>query len=93
VALVIAHRGASAYELENTLAAFRLAVEMGADGVELDVHGTADSEFVVHHDEEIRGMRIANVTLDELRREPLRNGEKVPTLTEALGDLGTAVSV
>ncbi len=91
--LVIAHRGASAYELENTLAAFRLAVEMGAHGVELDVHGTADSEFVVHHDEEIRGMRIANVTLAELRREPLRNGEKVPTLTEALGDLGTAVSV
>ncbi len=92
MALVIAHRGASAYELENTLAAFRLAAEMGADGVELDVHGTADREIVVHHDETARNMRIADVTLDQLRSESLPNGEPVPTLSEALLSLGTAVS-
>jgi len=38
MALIYGHRGASAYAPENTLEAFRLAMEMGADGVELDVH-------------------------------------------------------
>ena len=47
---VIAHRGASADALENSLAAFRRAVALGADGIELDVHSTLDGAFVVHHD-------------------------------------------
>jgi len=47
---VIAHRGASRAEPENTLAAFRRAVELGADAVELDVRRTADDHLVVHHD-------------------------------------------
>ncbi len=47
---VIAHRGASALEPENTVAAFRRAVEVGADGIELDVRTTADGVLVVHHD-------------------------------------------
>ena len=50
VTLVIAHRGASHAEAENTLAAFRRAADMGADGVELDVRRTADDRLVVHHD-------------------------------------------
>ena len=49
--LVWAHRGASGYAPENTLEAFRKAVEMGADGVELDVQLTKDGELVVIHDE------------------------------------------
>jgi glycerophosphoryl diester phosphodiesterase len=48
--LVIAHRGASAHEPENTLAAFERAVTFGADGVELDVRATADGALAVHHD-------------------------------------------
>ena len=48
--LVIAHRGASRDEPENTLAAFRRAVEAGADFVELDVHAAADGELIVVHD-------------------------------------------
>ncbi len=48
---VIAHRGASRAERENTLAAFERAVEFGADGVELDVRLTADGALAVHHDE------------------------------------------
>src|SRR5262249_12116259 len=48
--LVIAHRGASALAPENTLAAFRLALAMGADGVEMDVQLTADGHPVVIHD-------------------------------------------
>lgn len=48
--LVVAHRGASAYAPENTLAAFRLAVEQGAEGIELDVHRSRDGALVVCHD-------------------------------------------
>jgi len=51
--LVWGHRGASGYEKENTLAAFRLAAEQGADGVELDVQFSKDGELVVIHDEKI----------------------------------------
>ena len=50
---VWAHRGASAYAPENTLEAFLLAAEQGADGVELDVQLTKDDEIVIMHDETI----------------------------------------
>ena len=56
--LVIAHRGASAAEPENSLAAFRRAVVMGADGIELDVHATVDGGLVVVHDELLDGRPI-----------------------------------
>lgn len=52
-ALVWGHRGASGYEKENTLAAFSKAIELGADGVELDVQLSKDGEMVVIHDETI----------------------------------------
>jgi glycerophosphoryl diester phosphodiesterase len=48
--MVIAHRGASRQEQENTIAAFERAAALGADGVELDVRRTADGAIVVHHD-------------------------------------------
>ncbi len=71
--LIWAHRGASAYAPENTLAAFRLAEEMGADGVELDVQRTKDGELVVIHDEKIDRVSeghgyVKDMTLSELRR-------------------------
>lgn len=50
---VWAHRGASAYAPENTLAAFQLAADMGADGIELDIQMTKDGTLVVVHDETI----------------------------------------
>lgn len=56
--LVIAHRGASRAERENTLAAFRRAVELGADGIELDVRRSADSRLVVHHDPRLGDGRL-----------------------------------
>ncbi len=82
--LIVAHRGASGYELENTLAAFRRASAMGADGVELDVHATADGAIVVHHDVDVAGRLIRETTLLELREHRLANGEPIPTLSEAL---------
>jgi len=92
-ALVIAHRGASARELENSLAAFRAAAALGADAVELDVHATADGVIVVHHDEAIAGHRIARMTRPQLAALRLANGEPVPTLGDVLGLLGPALQV
>jgi glycerophosphoryl diester phosphodiesterase len=75
---VIAHRGASRAERENTLVAFRRAVAMGADAVELDVRVSADGALVVHHDPVLAdGSRISALTRDQLPPQ-------VPTLTEAL---------
>jgi glycerophosphoryl diester phosphodiesterase len=82
--LVIAHRGASAYEHENSLAAFRKALDQAADGVELDVHATSDRELVVYHDPEVAGRPLGRLTLAEARRHRLPNGEPMPTLAEAL---------
>src|SRR2546426_332500 len=71
--LVIAHRGASAAAPENTLAAFRLAADLGADAVELDVRRTVDGQLVVIHDASVDRTtdgtgRVAALTLDQLRR-------------------------
>ena len=83
--LVIAHRGASAVELENSLAAFRAAARLGADGVELDVHASADGELFVHHDETVDGSHhIAHTAAGKIRALRIANGEPVPTLAEAL---------
>ena len=82
---IIAHRGASGYEYENSLAAFRRAVMLDADGVELDVHATRDGAFVVHHDRELPDVgAIPLLSLAEVRAARLRNGERVPLLSEVL---------
>jgi len=69
---VVAHRGASPRAPENTLEAFRLAVELGADAVELDVHLTSDGQLAVIHDETLerttgRPGRVAEMTMDAVR--------------------------
>lgn len=82
---VIAHRGASGYEYQNSPAAFRRAVAMGADGVELDIHATTDGAFLVHHDAEVRGVGIiGELPSTAFADYRLPNGEPIPTLTEAL---------
>ena len=86
--LVIAHRGASAVEPENTLAAFRAAAGQGADGVELDVHATLDGEIVVLHDPSIMGLPIAQARMRDLAQLKLPNGEPLPTLAQALDVIG-----
>ncbi|MBA3288120.1 MAG: glycerophosphodiester phosphodiesterase [Acidimicrobiia bacterium] len=74
---VIAHRGASRAERENTVAAFRRAVEMGADAVELDVRRTADGLLVVSHDPVVDERIIVATDAADLP-------EHVATLAEAL---------
>lgn len=92
--LLIAHRGASGYAPENTMASFRLALEMGAKAVELDVHQTKDQELVVIHDEDLKRVgrrkgRIKDLTFAELNAvdvgswfDPCFNNERIPTLSE-----------
>lgn len=86
---VIAHRGASGYEYENSRAAFRRAIMLDADGVELDVHATRDGDIVVHHDPELPGVGpIALLTSAEARQVRIRNGEALPLLREVLELVG-----
>lgn len=79
--LVVAHRGASRAARENSLEAFRLARELGADGVELDVRRTRDGALVVHHDPALAGLGLlVDHRLDEVRAA----APWLPTLVEAL---------
>jgi glycerophosphoryl diester phosphodiesterase len=87
--LVIAHRGASAYQPENTLAAFALAIEQGAQMIELDLHASRDNQVVVIHDETLDHTtnltgRVDQLTLAEIKQADAGNGERVPTLDETL---------
>lgn len=94
--LAIAHRGASGYAPENTLAAFRRAVAQGVTFIETDLHLTRDAHFVAIHDEDVdrttngRGP-IQNMTLAEVRRLDAGSwfasefaGERIPTLDDIL---------
>ncbi len=86
---VIAHRGASGYEYENSLAAFRRAVMLDADGVELDVHASRDGRLVVHHDPALPGVGpISGLDLAAIRAARLPNGEPVPLLADVLDLMG-----
>ena len=85
---VLAHRGASGTAFENSLAAFREARRLGADGVELDIHATADGKLLVPYDPEIPGLgAIRDLPLADARQYRLPNGETPPTLPEALDEL------
>jgi glycerophosphoryl diester phosphodiesterase len=82
---VIAHRGASGHEYENSPTAFRRAAALGADGVELDIHTTTDGCFLVHHDAHVRGVGIiGELTAAAFANYRLPNGEAIPTLADAL---------
>lgn len=97
--IVIAHRGASDIAPENTLAAFREAVRVGADLVEMDLRLTRDREVVVFHDRDLDRTTdgtgpLAEKTLAELKNldasarfAPEFKGERIPTLAEALAVL------
>jgi glycerophosphoryl diester phosphodiesterase len=94
--MVIAHRGFSGDAPENTLAAFKKAIEVGSDMMEMDVHFSKDGQVVVIHDDHLerttngRG-KVADHTLQELKKldagswfgSPF-SGEQIPTLQEVL---------
>jgi glycerophosphoryl diester phosphodiesterase len=94
--MVIAHRGFSGEAPENTLAAFRKAIEVGSDMLELDVHLSKDKEIVVIHDENLERVtngqgKVTDFTLKDLKKldagfrfGPPFSGERIPTLKEVL---------
>ncbi len=103
--VVFAHRGASAWAPENTLAAFRLAVEHGAPAIELDVKLTADRQVVVLHDQTVDRTTnghgdLSQFTLADLRKldagsffSAQYQGEKIPTLVEVFEAVGEQVYI
>ena len=94
--LIIAHRGASGDAPENTLAAFRLAIEQGADLIELDIHQTLDGSLVVLHDESLERTGgdprlVKDLTLAQIKKLDVGAwrgntfaNEAIPTLAEVL---------
>lgn len=91
--LLLAHRGASRERPENTLAAFRRAVELGADGVELDLHRTADGVLVVHHDPTLADGRAIDSLRWEAVAEARVRGEPVPRLEQVFDAVGPSCLV
>lgn len=93
---VMAHRGASAAAPENTIAAVQLAIDSGAQWVEIDVQETADGRVAVVHDSDLKkiggsALTVAGSTLDQLQQVDIGSGfgpefadQRVPTLEEVL---------
>jgi glycerophosphoryl diester phosphodiesterase len=87
--LRIGHRGAKAYEPENTLLSFQKALEMGVDAIELDVRKTKDNQLVVIHDADIKRTtngkgKVNELTLEEIKEFSTEKNQKIPVLNEAL---------
>ena len=96
--LRIGHRGARAYEPENTIRSFRKAIEIGVDAVELDVRKTKDGQLIVIHDPDIKRTTdgkglVSELTLKEIKTFSTEKGEKIPTLKEAFDFLDKKVKI
>lgn len=83
--MIVAHRGASGYEPENTLRAFKKAVDMGARMIELDVHLSKSGDVIVFHDENTSDKKkVKELTTQELRKCNVGKGEYIPLLSEVM---------
>jgi glycerophosphoryl diester phosphodiesterase len=103
--LIFGHRGASAYAPMNTLPAFELAVEQGADGIELDVHRSLDGHAVIVHDFTVDATtdgsgKVAEMTLAQLKEFDAGSwfstdfrGVRLPTLDEVFEAVGQKVYI
>jgi glycerophosphoryl diester phosphodiesterase len=103
--LIFAHRGASAYAPENTLAAFELAVRQGTDGIELDAKLSADGQVVVIHDQTVDRTTSHSGTVRQFDLATLRTmdagshfdvafrGEPIPSLDEVLESVGQQIFI
>jgi glycerophosphoryl diester phosphodiesterase len=96
--LRVGHRGARAYEPENTLRSFKKALEIGVNAIELDVRRTKDNQLVVIHDADVKRTTngkgiVSELTLDEIKEFSTAKDEKIPTLKEALNFLDSKVKI
>ena len=87
--LVIGHRGARGHLAENTLPSIAKAIELGVDGIEIDIFKCASGELVVFHDKTLEKLTnskgyIEQLTLDSIRKIDVLNGFTIPTLEEVL---------
>jgi glycerophosphoryl diester phosphodiesterase len=94
-----AHRGLHVSAPENSIAAFRQAVDVGAEAIELDVHATRDGHVVVHHDFVLRRHRpadsrkISDVDSSDLESFPLADGTPIPSLAAILADVPATIDL
>ncbi|GAB3387272.1 glycerophosphodiester phosphodiesterase [Humibacter soli] len=92
---VIAHRGLASDAPENTIPAFRAALDAGADIIETDVHASSDGVAVICHDDDLARIAgdpraVEQLTLAELKALDLTGGGRLATLSEALAELPDA---
>ena len=95
---IYAHRGASAELPENTMAAFRRAVALGVDALELDIHATRDGVLVVSHDPDGRRMagvaqKLADLTFAESQRWDVGRGERLPRFEDVVTEFTLPLNV
>jgi len=100
--LIIGHKGASKTEPENSLRAFKKAIDLKADFIELDVQFSKDKEIVVFHDYDLKRLTgeeryINQMTVKELKQYNIGEGETIPTLKEVInlthGKIGLQVEL
>jgi glycerophosphoryl diester phosphodiesterase len=89
----IGHRGSPNERLENTLPSFLLALEHGADAVELDVHATRDGVIVVHHNDVVGNLALAAASWRDLSNLDLGDGARMPRLQDVLKAVGSRATV
>ncbi|MGK0254372.1 MAG: glycerophosphoryl diester phosphodiesterase [Mariniflexile sp.] len=87
--LKIGHRGAKGHLAENTLESIKKALNLGADGIEIDVHRCASGELVVFHDFTLDRMtnvsgEVSKHTLKQIRQAEVKGHCQIPTLSEVL---------
>lgn len=92
--IIFAHRGASGYEYENSFASFNKALSIKADGLETDCWLLSDGEIALYHNKFIedyksgKSFNISKMSLNEIKKIDLPNGEKIPTLKEFFEEYG-----
>ncbi len=100
--LIIAHRGANIEAPENTLRGFGIAIDLGADFVEFDIHFSKDRELVVIHDSSVDRTtngtgKVIDLTVDELKHFDAGQGEEIPTFQEVInlckGKIGMQIEI
>ena len=94
---LIGHRGASGYEDEHTIKSYELAVQQGADYIEMDLQLTKDNKLICMHDATVNRTTtgtgtIANMTLAQIKALKTTNGEQIPTLEEVVSHFGKSVN-
>lgn len=87
--IVFGHRGSPLYITENTIASFEKALDQKVDGLELDVRCTRDKKVIIFHDKNLKRLagqnkNVKSLTLHEIKKIKLKNGEEIPLLEEVI---------